>query len=157
MAIDDTFTPEMDGVELDLGVDLDTIPPQTAVPGGEYQLALVGCEVKDQKPEKGNGKFIQATFEIVGAPDSKLINHVMMLPAADDQDRKRKNRLRNIGDFYKAFNIPASGKVNFANFMGAFGYALLVVEDGGEYGEQNKVKRFITGPGNTGAQGSGRL
>lgn len=145
MALDDGFVTESNETELDLGVDLDTVPAQHAVPGGEYQLCLVSAEIKNQKPEKGDGKFIQASMEVVGDPNSKLINHVMMLPAASDDDRKKNSRLRNIGDFYKAFNIPVVGKVNLASYLGNFGYAILVVEDRDEYGEQNRVKRFVTG------------
>lgn len=145
MALDDTFPTESNDTELDLGVNLDDVPAQHAVPGGEYQLCLVNAEVKNQKPEKGDGKFIQASLEVVGYPNSKLINHVMMLPSQNDEDRKKNARLRNIGDFYKAFGIPTVGKVNLASYFGNFGYGILTVEDGNEYGEQNRVKRFVTG------------
>ena len=144
MALDDTFPTEMDNTELDLGVNLDEVPAQHAVPGGEYQLCLVSSEIKQQKPEKGDGKFIQASFEVVGDPDSKLINHVMMLPNASDDDRKKNARLRNIGDFFKTCSIPSTGKVNLAAYNGNFGFAILIIEDGGEYGEQNRIRRFIT-------------
>jgi hypothetical protein len=142
--LDDTFTPE-GATTLDLGIDLDTVPEQAAVPAGEYQLTLVSAEIRDQKPEKGTGKFIQATFEVVDAPDSKLLNHIMMLPGKDDAPRKGQNRLRAIGDFFKAFGIPSSGPVNLDGYSGHTGWAILSVEDGGEYGEQNRVKRFIAG------------
>lgn len=142
MALDDVFTNESN-TEIDLGVDLETIPEQHAVAAGEYQLILVSCEIKDQKPEKGTGKFIQASFEIADDPDAKIINHVMMLPASSDPERKKNNRLRAIGDFFKTFDIPSKGAVNLTAFEGNNGWAILSVEDGGEYGEQNRVKRFI--------------
>lgn len=145
MALDDAFTNEVGNTEIDLGVNLDDVPEQHAVPAGEYQLLLASCEVRDQKPEKGTGRFIMATFEVVDDPDAKLITHVMMLPAADDPDRKKNNRLRNIGDFFKTFGIPSRGAVNLAAYEGNTGWAILSIEDGGEYGEQNRVKRFITG------------
>lgn len=146
MALDDGFVTESNETELDLGVDLDTVPAQHAVPAGEYQLCLVSAEIKQQKPEKGDGRFIQVSMEVVGDPNSKLVRHVMMLPNTSDDDRKKNARLRNIGDFYKAFSIPSVGKVNLAMYMGNFGYAILNVEDdGGEFGEQNRVKKFIAG------------
>lgn len=145
MSLDDAFTNEAGATEIDLGVNLDDIPSQHAVPEGEYQLILASCEIRDQKPEKGTGRFIMATFEVTEDPDAKLITHVMMLPAAADPDRKRNNRLRAIGDFFKCFNIPSQGPVNLAAYEGNTGWAILSVEDGGEYGEQNRVKRFITG------------
>lgn len=142
MSLEDTF-PTESNTEIDLGINLDDVPAQHAVPGGEYQLCLTGAEIKQQKPEKGDGQFIQASMEIVGDPNSKLINHVMMLPAPSDDDRKKNARLRNIGDFFKTFGIPSTGKVNLAAYAGNFGFAILTVEDNGEYGEQNRVKRFI--------------
>lgn len=146
MALDDPFVPETDtGTEIDLGVNLDEIPEQRAVPEGEYQLLLVDAEVKQQKPEKGTGRFIQATIEIVDAPDSKLVNHIMMLPQEGDNERKRNNRLRNIGDFFRTFGIPRQGSVNLSAYAGNTGWGILTVEDGKEYGEQNRIKRFITG------------
>lgn len=145
MALDDAFVSETGATEIDLGVNLDEVPSQHAVPAGEYQLMLASAEVRDQKPDKGTGRFIMATFEILGDPDAKLITHVMMLPAADDNDRKKNNRLRNIGDFFKCFGIPSKGSVNLSAYEGNQGWAILNVEDGGEFGEQNRVKRFIVG------------
>jgi len=141
MALDD-FAPEVTD-ELDLGVDLDEVPPQHAVPTGEYLLTLVDCSVEQQKPEKGSGKFIKASFEISDDENSKLITHVMMLPSSDDKARTIKNRLRNIGDFYKTFKIPSSGTVRFSDYLGNQGWASLKVESTNDYGEQNRIVKFI--------------
>lgn len=142
MAVDD-FVPESRIEELDLGTDLDTIPPQHAVPAGEHLLTLVDCEVRQQKPEKGSGKFIIAQLEVSNDPDAKLITQVMMLPSTADKERKVKNRLRNIGDFYKTFSIPSSGPVRFSDYLGNQGWATLTIENSTEYGDQNKIGRFI--------------
>jgi hypothetical protein len=142
MAVDD-FVPETGVEELDLGVDLETVPPQHAVPAGEHLLTLVDCEVRQQKADKGSGKFIIAQLEVSSDPDAKLISHVMMLPAASDKERKVKNRLRNIGDFYKTFSIPSSGPVKFSDYLGNQGWATLTIENSTEYGDQNRIGRFI--------------
>lgn len=147
MTLDDAFTPENGGTELDLTQygNIDDIPAQHAVAEGEYHLLLVSAEIKDQKPEKGSGRFLQATMEVMDDPNAKLISHVMMLPSEDDNDRKKNNRLRAIGDFLKAFSIPSSGSVNFAQYEGNMGWAVLRVETSDDYGDQNKIRRFITG------------
>ena len=147
MSLDDQFKPEgSEGTdELDLGVNLDEVPSQHAVPEGEHKLTLIDCSIEQQKPEKGTGKYIKALFEVAGDPDSKLITHVMMLPGSGDKDRQVKNRLRSIGDFYKAFNIPSSGAVQFSSYFGNEGWALLKIEDSADFGDQNRIRRFITG------------
>jgi hypothetical protein len=67
----------------------------------------------------------------------------MILPAANDKERKVKNRLRAIGDFYKTFQIPSSGPVRFSDYLGNQGYATLTLEHSQDYGDQNRVSRFI--------------
>lgn len=142
MSLDDAFVPES-GVEIDLGVNLDDIPPQHAAPEGEYRLILSDVEIGES--EKTGGRYIRATLEIADDPDAKLISHIMMLPASDDKERKRKNRLRAIGDFYKAFGIPSSGVVKLDQYLGNQGFAILRIDDDKEYGEQNRIRRFVTG------------
>jgi hypothetical protein len=109
------------------------------VPGGVFSLSRKR-EIKQRSLSRAR-QLIQAQLEVVGDPNSKLIKQIMMLPNASDDDRKKNARLRNIGDFYKAFGIPSVGKVNLASYFGNFGWAILTVEDGNEYGEQNRVMR----------------
>lgn len=142
MSVDD-FVPEGGVEEVDLGVDLDTIPAQHAVPSGEYLLTLADVSIDKQKPEKGEGKYIKATFEVANDSDAKLINEFMMLPKEGDPERRSKNRLRRIGDFYKTFKIPSTGPVRLTNYVGNQGYAALSVETDEKYGDQNRISRFI--------------
>jgi hypothetical protein len=143
MSVED-FVPEVSD-ELDLGVDLSTVPQQHAVPSGEYLVVLADCSIESQKPEKGSGKFIKAVFEIEDDPDAKLITHVMMIPSSSDKKRTANGRLRAIGDFYKAFNIPSSGAVRLSEYIGNRGWVTLKVEVSEDYGEQNRVVKFIAG------------
>jgi hypothetical protein len=130
---------------VDLGVDLDTVPEQHAVKAGEHPLQLLKAEIKTQKPEKGTGKFIQATIEVTDDPNSKLITHVMMMPTADDNQRKINARLRAIGDFYKAFGIPSAGPVNLEEYVGNQAWGNLTEEEDPQYGMQNRIKNFVLG------------
>lgn len=142
----DDFTPEGQE-ELDLSVaygqEIGDIPDQHAVPEGEYELRLLSVSRETQKEEKGSGRYIKAVFEVTSDPDSKLITHVMMEPKPTDKERQIKNNLRKIADFYRTFEIPLSGPVRLQNYEGNVGWAVLTSETSNEYGDQNRVKRFV--------------
>lgn len=124
---------------LDLGEDLDNIPDLSTVVDEDYELRLVTLE---KRPGKKKGPFLFTEFEIVGQPDTKIIRHVLMLPTANDSERQQKNRKRALKYFYKCFNIPTSGPVVFADYIGNTGWATLLEETDPTYGKQNRIARF---------------
>jgi len=126
---------------VDLG-DLSDVPEQHSVVAGEWRVRGISLEMRKQKPEKGTGSYLMALMEIADDPDSKLITHVMMLPAENDPERTKNQRLRAIRDFRVAFGLGTSGPLNFSDFEGAYGYAILVEEEDATYGSQNRVKKF---------------
>lgn len=126
---------------VDLG-DLSDVPEQHSVTPGEWKLRGVSLELRKQKPEKGTGSFLMALLEVADDPNSKLITHVMMLPADSDPERTKNQRLRSVRDFRVAFNLGMSGPLNFSDFEGSYGYAILTEEEDAVYGSQNRVKKF---------------
>jgi len=124
---------------LDLGEDLDEIPDLSTVADEDYELRLVTFE---KRPGKAKGPFLFTEYELVGMPDTKIVRHVMMLATAKDSERKAKNRKRAIKYFYKCFNIPTSGPVVFADYVGNSGWATLTEETDPVYGKQNRIARF---------------
>lgn len=128
---------------LDLG-NLDDVPDLGTMPdGSECELILKSIEVRDS--QKTGGKFIMAIFDIVGEPNTKSINHVMMLPTEKDDEKKRNTRLRAVRTFYEAFNIPTSGQINVSDYVGNTGWGILAEEEDSQYGMQNRVRKFISG------------
>ncbi len=130
-------------VFMEFGDDLTGVPDEKTVPAGEYELRLLKVELKQQKPEKGNGQFLRCLFDIPAEADAKLVNHTLMLPSASDDERTRNNRLRNIRDFHTAFDIPLSGRVNYEEVIGNTGWANIREEESEEYGMQNSIRRFM--------------
>ncbi len=129
---------------LDLG-NLDDVPELGTVPDGtECQLQIMSIEVRQQKPERGTGRFLMVSFDIVGEPNTKRVSHVMMLPTENDDEKKRNNRLRAIKAFYEAFAIPTSGQINLEDYIGNVGWAILSEEEDKDYGMQNRVRKFIS-------------
>lgn len=126
---------------LDLG-DLSQVPELTTLPDGtEVELKIVSAEVKTST--NTGGKFLSVLFDPIEHPNVKMINHVMMLPTPNDDEKKRNSRLRAIRSFYEAFNIPTSGTVDLSTVIGNTGWAILREEDDTEYGKSNKIRRFI--------------
>lgn len=140
MANDDTFNPET-GTVVEIEENLDDIPPQHSVPGGEWQLKLVKVKLGESK--ETHNPYTMPSFEIVDDPDSKIINHVIMKALPSDPERTRRARLRALGDFHRCFEIPPVGRVNYDEYIGNLGYALLSEENDPQYGMQNRIVRFV--------------
>lgn len=127
-----------------LDLSFDNVVEYEARPEGEYELRLE--EVMQGQGDKG--KYIRARLQIVGDDFAKEISHVMMLPQDGDDARKKNNRLLAIQRFYDAFGIDyKSGPVNLAQYsnQGLTAWGILRLENNDQYGDQNSVRRWITG------------
>ncbi len=129
-------------------LDIDTSSAQepTVVPDGEYMIRITGFR-KDQEgniirtSDKGNQYFI-VTFDIPQEEMSKGLSKVFSVPTSD-MEPKRVNAIKwDLECFKRAFNLV---DINFNNMIGKEGYALLKVTNSIEYGEQNEIRKFITG------------
>lgn len=125
------------------GIDVN-VPDPEAVEAGTYELRLIGADIRKQKPEKGQGRFIFARFAIVGEQSAKSVTNVMMFPDGKDEDRDYMNKL-TIRRFYDAFGVDYSGSdVDLADGKGNTHWAILGVETNPQYGDQNKIQRWVT-------------
>lgn len=122
---------------LDLG-DLSGVPEEHTKPEAEYEMRITVFE----KREKDKGPYLYLIFELIEDPLAKNVQHVMMLPKPGDDEKTRLRKLRAVKNFYTAFSIPTSGSVNFAEYVGNTGWALLGEKEDEEYGMQNRVRRF---------------
>lgn len=119
-----------------------TYEPETVSPG-EYRLRVLEAEVKQQKPEKGTGMFIQLKLDIPDAPRSKDITHIMMMPTANDDPKQKNSRLSNIQLFLKACGFDNVNNVD--EVVGSTPWAILTEEESTDFGKQNKVRKFVAG------------
>jgi len=126
---------------LDLG-DLSGIPDEHTKEEGEHELRLVTLELRPGKKDPTT-KFIYAQFEVPDDPLAKIIQQVFMLPTAKDSARQKINRERAIKKFYEAFKIPTTGRVEFKDYIGNTGWAVLGEEENEKYGMQNRIKSFV--------------
>jgi hypothetical protein len=124
--------------------DLDNLPELEAVAAGEYQLKIQKAEVKQQDPAKGNSQFLSLSFEILSDnPNVKNVSHVIMLPNNSVDDKENYSRKRRIKAFIEAFKIGMPFEAD--QLGGETGWALLSLETSDEYGDQNRVKKFVVG------------
>jgi len=134
----------MDGVDLN-----DTFEPATHSDGTEVKLRISDAEVR--KGDKGQYFFVR-----IEDPEDftiKDINHIMMVPSKDDNPKVQNARKRAINDFCEAFgvDVPSVETVEEAsqyvqsNWPGNSAWAILRHSEDPEYGEQNRIRKFVKG------------
>lgn len=126
-----------------LGQDFDNIFEPKSVKEGEYQLRVLDAQSKTSS--KTGGDYISVKLEIVGEPEAKDINHVMMMPTSNDDVKKRNSRLSAIANFLKACGLDPASTSNVNEVIGCSCWAILAEEADPEYGMQNRVRRFVVG------------
>jgi len=120
----------------------DTFEPK-AVPPGEYNLRVLRAEIKTSK--NTGGDYLNLQMEIVNEPEADNIYHIMMLPTSNDDIKKANKRKLALLAFFKAFGVDATSGMNVDILEGQTGWAILDIEDDPEFGQRNRVKKFVTG------------
>jgi len=85
---------------IDLGANLDDIPEQNPVPEGNYDLIIEGSKLNPAN------MCINVWATVSGEPEAATVFHNLSLPKADDDDEKKKNKLRFLKAFLQKFKIP---------------------------------------------------
>lgn len=130
-------------------LDIDTsdaVEPK-CVEDGEYLIRITGFKKDDKgnivrtKLETGN-KFFILSFDIPDEPYSKGFSQIFSVPTPD-MEPKRVNAVKwELDCFKRCFGVS---EIDFNNLVGKTGYALLIKTTSAEYGDQNKVSKFIVG------------
>lgn len=131
-----------------LDFNFNDVPELKALDEGEYELRLTKAEmrtVNNANSTYNGAQFILLSFDVPAKADSKGISHTLFLPREEDDEKQKNNRLRGMKAFFDAFGIDYNQGVDIdaLNTSGATGWALLKVEEDPEYGEQNRIRRFI--------------
>lgn len=121
------------GTFIDFGEDFDSVQEQELAPKGLYDLV-----VKDvQEPKEGKTAYTML-IEITKAPQGvnvenlKTVFHYLSTPQAEDDETKRKNKMRYVKRCAYLFGVELKGSsLNPMDFIGkkAKGAALDVKED----------------------------
>ncbi len=130
-----------------LNVNLNDVKDLVALPDGEYELRLYKAELKTVEKVDSvafGAEMINMAFDVPSETDAKDISHTLWLPKASDSEKDQQNALRRLKYFCDAFGIDYSSGINLDEIIGATGWALLKTESSDEYGDQNRIRRFIT-------------
>jgi hypothetical protein len=135
---------DVDETILDIDTS-DAIEPACVEPG-EYEIRITGFRKSEGKivrqSDKGNKYFI-VTFDIPSEEASKGFSKIFSIPTPD-MEPKRKNSCKwDLDCFKRAFGMM---ELNFNDMVGKMGYAIIGKSTSEQYGEQNDIKKFVTGP-----------
>lgn len=130
-------------------LDIETSDSQepSCVEPGEYQIRITGFRKDAQgkivrTSEKGSKYFI-ITFDIPNEEFSKGLSKVFSVPS-EGMEPKRVNAIKwDLECFKRAFGLAT---LDFNDMVGREGWAMLKTTSSPQYGEQNEVAKFITGP-----------
>jgi len=133
----------MDNTLIDIDVG-DAVELQ-AVSEGNYTLVCRSIETND----KGNGPYIIMRCDIVGEPTSKSVTNVMMLPQESDDPKQQNSRKLALKRACEAFGVDIGPPLDLTDFVNQEAEAYLTVEETEQYGRQNRLRRYVSGPGSS--------
>jgi len=115
------------------------VPDLAAVAEGEYGVEISSARAAQYK----SGRMGYDVLLKIDAPNAQRVMHRVFLPMEGDDKEKEDNFIRNVKRFVEAFKIVSDEP---EDWVGASTWAILGVETTEEYGDQNRVRRFVTGP-----------
>lgn len=111
----------------------------------ESKLRIIECTY-NQKEDKNNGNpYLMIRFEVVDEPLAKEISKFFGLPCAELEVKKNEAAKRNLKYLGEAFGIDFNQPFDDEELVGMEGWVILGYESTAQYGEQNYIKKFITG------------
>ena len=120
-----------------LDYNLEDVPELKAVAPGEYSLTIINVE---EKVDKNGNPGILVMMKIADE-EAKSVTTWLSLPGDDDEVEVKNRKLRNLKRFLECFSLTLPLEVS--DMVGSEGWAILRLEDDEEYGEQNRIKRFL--------------
>ena len=120
----------------------DVVEPYAMDADSEVELRIVDVR---EGTNKNGGPYLMPRFEVVGEVAAKEFSYYIGLPTDDMTPKARNAAAYKYKAFCEAFGLDASEEQNPEDWIGLEGVAILGLEESAEYGEQNYIKRFVTG------------
>lgn len=126
-----------------LDFDVNDATEPTAVPADqEYKLRIVDV---DRSTDKNGNPYLLPRFEVVGESTAKDFTKFLRLPH-EGQTPKQLNQTKwALKTFFDTFGVDTKTLEDPTDMIGSEGWAILGAEETPEWGEQNYVKKFVTG------------
>lgn len=125
-----------------------------AVPAGEYNVRITHiASWPAETPEDEMPKALILRMEIIDDPYAKELSCFLNLPGSAETEKQENQIANRLKAFYEAFDLDPESDYNpterqeDGGWVGCEGWVLVddPVDDGKGYGEQNKVKKFVSG------------
>lgn len=116
--------------------------PLEAVDSGEYELSIISAEIVPLKnaPEKSQ---IALQLKIEGEPTSKPLRDWIGIPHESDDDGIKNRKLLKLKAFCESADYDYSNGIDTDDLPGMVVKAILSIENDEEYGDQNRVRRYV--------------
>ncbi len=122
-----------------------------AVEEGEYTLRLMDWKAAKDGGiiilDKNEQPYMMPILEIIECEEAeyaKPLSHFLRIPNEDQNAKDRNNAKWNLKAFCECFGIDYTQRIDFDSCIGLTGDALLFVAEDTGYGEQNKIRKFLT-------------
>ena len=121
-----------------LDFNLDEVPELKAVAPGEYSVSILSA---DERTDKNGNPGIRMVMKISGEEDVKPLSYWLSLPGDKEEGEDRNRKLRTLKRFLECFGLILPLEVD--DLVGEEGWVLLSIETSDDYGDQNRIKRFL--------------
>lgn len=131
--------------------NLENAKEPLVVEEGEYTLRLsdwrTGKDGNIVCMDKHDQPYMQPVLEVIECEEAefaKPFSHFLRVPSPDLSAKDSNSAKWGIKSFCEAFGIDYTQRIDFEECIGLTGDALLFVAEDTGYGEQNKVRKFLT-------------
>lgn len=126
-----------------LDINIADVQEPKPVPDGTFLVRIMGAPEVRQSQSSGN-KYINVRLEVVGEVGAADVYDTIVLPAEDASAADNERRKLRLKRFCDAFGISyENGSIDLEAAEGLESYAILSVESDQEYGDRNRVKRYV--------------
>lgn len=122
--------------------DLENAQDPIAMEEGEYKVMIIECD--DPKENSAGNPYILPRMEIVGEPLAKDFTNYFGLPTTDMEPKELQRAAARLKNFCQCFNLDFEG-FDTSELAGSEGWVILGKKYDDQYGDQNFIKKFITG------------
>lgn len=130
---------------------LDNAKEPKAAEEGEYTLRIFDWKTgKDGNVVllyQEDRPYLMPIFEIIECEEAeyaKSLTHFLGIPTSEMTPKDRNKAQWNLKAFCECFGIDYAQRIDFEECIGLTGDALLYVAEDTGYGEQNKIRKFLT-------------
>ena len=125
-----------------LNINLDDTKEPTVAEAGEHVVRIAMAEAKKSK---AGADMLVLTIELPNEVGVGRIFDYLLAPQESDDDNRVYMRKLSLNRMCECFGYDSTnGGIDTEELIGREGKALISIEDNEEYGEQNRIKRYIS-------------